>query len=195
MYPSPTSTPSPDAAVVPIGRSIAFSRAAVGTVLVLAAALIVLGLANVVDRRVHVKDPELTLAMGSLLALLCAVIGFACMRYAWRRRGIAISADQAGLWLSDGDAHAVVPWGDVKAIGLHRYVLGKSNNWPSITIHAWNIELRLRGPIDRDDPLLKRMVLPADPPRYMIRLPRGARRDAVAAIESRVPELWREFNR
>jgi hypothetical protein len=191
MYPSPTSSPPPDATVVSIGRRIAFSRTVVGAVLVIAGAGTVLGVADVAAHPNSVPEPEIALMGGSLLALLLGVVGVACMRSAWKRRSLAVSTDFAGLRLSEGGAHAVVPWSNVKAVGLHESEV-RSHGWPSVAIRSWSLELHLRDPIASGDPLLDRLLLPADPPRYMIRLPRGARFDVMAAVRARVPELWLE---
>lgn len=190
MYPSPTSTPTPDAAVVPIGRGIARSRATKGTVLILIAAFTVYGLAKVAARPSSVSEPEIILVAGSLLALLLGAIGAAFMRQAWRRRGILISADFAGLWISDGDEHAVIPWSAVELIGLHVLV----RHYQGLPVRDWSLDLLLHDPIESDHPLLKRHVLPAGPPRYMMPLPRGAHKDVMAAVKARVPELWRALD-
>lgn len=190
MYPAPTSAPSPDATPVPIGRRIARKWVAIGIVF---AAIDLIGVfiaIRVVTDPARVGDPLISLATGLILAVLFGCFSGLCLRHARRRRNTAIITDYAGLWLTDGDAHAVVPWNSVAAIGLHESVVTQSHSWPNITVTAWSIDVRLHHPIDRDDPLLDRMVLPADPPRYMIHLPRGAHIDAMAAVRARVPELW-----
>lgn len=191
MYPAPTSTPTPDATPVPIGRRIAF-RWAFGGVVSAALALLGAFLATraVVDTT-HVRAPLATFGRSAFLLLLCGTLAFICLRMAERHRRLTISTDYAGLWLIDGDAHAVIAWNDVAAIGLHQYSITGATS-PNLTYTSWSIDLRLHEPMDPGDPLLDRMVLPADPPRYMIRLPRGTHVDTMAAIRARVPELWLE---
>jgi hypothetical protein len=141
-----------------------------------------------IDMAAQVRTPFMSFARSALLLLFCGTLAFVCLRMAERRRRLTISTDYAGLWLVDGDARAVIAWNDVATVGLHEYV----QNAQGVSYSSWSIELRLHEPIDQGDPLLDRLVLPADPPRYMIRLPRGTHIDAMAAIKARVPELWLE---
>jgi hypothetical protein len=189
MYPAPTSTPQPDATPVPIGRRIAFTWACFG---VTSAALAALGAFLMVhatfDMATQVRIPFMSFARSALLLLFCGTLAFICLRMAERRRRLTISADYSGLWLVDGDARAVIAWNDVASVGLHEFV----QNAQGLSYSTWSIELHLHEPIETGDPLIDGMVLPADPPRYMIRLPRGTHVDAMAAIKARVPELWLE---
>ncbi|MBO3734206.1 hypothetical protein [Glycomyces niveus] len=189
MYPAPTAGPSPDATPVPIGRRIAFTWMLLGAVSVALAALGTFLAAHEALGANQVNVPFASFARGALLLLLCGTLAFICLRTARNRRGTAIITDFAGLWLTDGAARAVIPWNDVAAIGLHEYV----QTAQGLSTSSWSLELRLHDPLDRDgDPLLERMVLPADPPRYMIRLPRGTHIAAMAAVKARVPEPWLE---
>lgn len=186
MYPSPASAPAPDATPVPIGRRIALTWACLGVVAALLAACGAFLAAHEALGLNLVHVPFASFARGALLMLFCGTLAFLWLRTAEHRRHLVISTDHAGLWLVDGDARAVVPWNDVAAIGLHEYV--QTSQWCSLS--SWSIELRLHEPIEQGDPLIERLVLPADPPRYMIRLPRGTHADAMAAVRARVPELW-----
>ncbi|MFC3492786.1 hypothetical protein [Glycomyces rhizosphaerae] len=189
MYPAPTSTPTPDATPVPVGRRIARKWVLFGAAGVALALYGVLKLVTAIINPLRVADPMESIATGAILMLLFPMLAFVCLRHARRRSDLSISTDNAGLWISDGDAHAVVPWNSAAAIGLHEYSLNGATS-PAFSYTSWSIELRLHHPIDRDDPLLERFVLPAGPPRYLIRLPRGTHVEAMAAVDARVPELW-----
>ncbi|MDN3240826.1 hypothetical protein [Glycomyces tritici] len=190
MYPAPASTPSPDATPVPIGRRIACRWACFGAA---SAALAVLGAVLTVLAAVDMarpgRGPFMSFGRSAFLLLFCGTLAFVCLRMAERHRHLAISTDFAGLWITERDAGAVIAWNDVAAIGLHEYALTGSS---SRFFKSWSIELRLHEPLEPGDPLLDSFVLPADPPRYMIRLPHGTRIDAMAAVRARVPELWQE---
>lgn len=188
MYPAPTSTPQPDATPVPIGRRAARKWVAIGAACYVIDLIGVFTAFRVVLDPVRVADPFQTLVTSVVLMILFGSLGAFCIRYARRRSRVAISTDFAGLWLTDGDATAVVPWNDLAAIGLHEFV----QNAQGFSYSSWSIELHLHEPIEPGDPLIDRMVLAAGPPRYMIRLPRGTHIEAMAAIKARVPELWME---
>jgi predicted membrane protein len=189
MYPAPTSSPSPDATHVPIGRRTALNWGLLGAV---SAAIALIGLTTVlrvVIDPVRFADPLQTLAVGLIPLLLFGLIAALCFRGGWRRRRTAIITDYAGLWFTDGLADAVVPWNDVASIGLYENV----HTSQDFSNSFWSIELRLHEPrTTGEDPLLDRFVLAAGPPRYLIRLPRGTHIDAMAAIRARAPELWPE---
>ncbi|MFG3338518.1 hypothetical protein [Glycomyces sp. NPDC048151] len=192
MYPAPTRSPEPDATHVPIGRRAARLWTLLGVAL---AALAVLGTFLRIatgSYTVRAQYPLGSVLLSGFVLLLCGTLAFLCLRHARKIRGTVISTDSAGLWLTDDGTAAVVPWNDVAGIGLHEYVVAHSSPLPDSFFISWSLDLRLHEPIDRGDPLVERLLLPADPPRYMIRLPRGTHVEAMAAVKARVPELWLE---
>jgi hypothetical protein len=192
MYPAPASTPQPDATPVPIGRRTARRWAVAGAVCAVLAAIGAYAMVIAATDMVQTRSQLFSFSRSALLLLFGGVLAFICLRVARSRRDLAISTDFTGLWLTDGDARAVIPWNDVAAVGLHEYVVTQTHSWPNLTFTSWSIDLRLHEPVEPGDPLLDRMALPAGPPRYMIRLPHGTHIDAMAAIKARVPELWLE---
>lgn len=190
MYPAPTHNPGPDATPVPIGRRAARKWMLLGVAL---AALALFGAFlrfKTGSYSVRAEYPLGSFLLSAFVLLCCGLFAFLCLRHARNVRGTVISTDFAGLWLIDGDASAVIPWNDVAGIGLHEYTVAQSPGFPDFV--SWSLDLRLHEPLDPGEPLIDRLVLPADPPRYLIRLPRGARFDVMAAVKARVPELWLE---
>ncbi|WP_246101701.1 hypothetical protein [Streptomyces cyaneus] len=132
-----------------------------------------------------------------LVALLFATIGysgFKIFRSALSFRHLAMSVDEAGLWLRARNGESVIRWDTLAGVAVHWSETGNRGR------RQYSIELCPSGPIDRDDRVLWVLVRDEEPirpglPRLRYRIPTNGeyarhREPLVEAIRQHAPQLW-----
>ncbi|WP_030602001.1 hypothetical protein [Streptomyces fulvoviolaceus] len=190
MSPAHTSSsPAPDATVVPTGR-----RGAM-TGLPCSVLLIVIGAAGVSGGVVVAtgnQKGESGVAGFAGLAFMVAlgVLGVFLFVGHWANRSNRILVDGTGLWIDSGKLQHVIPWQSLAGVALHWSRFGRSQK-------VYSLEMFPNGPVDRDDPALWTLVRDEEPPqpglsrlRYRLPFPSAQQQQVVTAVHSQVPQLW-----
>ncbi|MDF4252539.1 hypothetical protein [Streptomyces sp. WMMB303] len=135
-------------------------------------------------------NPVNAYGAGIVVLLLFGSFGALTFRSVWKGRHTVVSVDAAGVWLSDANGQNVIPWQALAGVSLWSSPMGRGG-----MIHS--LELCPEGAIDRDDPVLRRLIRDEEPlrpglPRLRYRVPLtfGTHHEVVAAVRRFAPRLW-----